>query len=120
MLKMKKIFLIFALFIAIMQISFPLGGEEVEIRQAAVGRLVRYAKIDTQSKEESELVPSTEKQFDLAKILLQELKDLGATDVRLDKEHCYVYATIPSNLPPDRAGRVPVIGFIAHMDVSFV
>ncbi len=76
---------------------------------------LRYVKIDTQSKEEfSDHVPSTEKQRDLAKLLYQELLDLGASDVRYDEEHSYVYAVIPSNQEKE----VPAIGFIAHMDTS--
>jgi tripeptide aminopeptidase len=115
---MKMALLIFVFGIVFIQLSFPQGEDEVEIRQAAVDRLIRYAKIDTQSKEESEQVPSTPKQFDLARILLVELQNLGVDDARLDKEHCYVYATIPSNLPEEEAARIPVIGFIAHLDVS--
>lgn len=78
-------------------------------------RFLKYIKIDTQSLEaNSEVVPSTEKQRDLAMLLTKELKDMGASDVRYDEEHCYVYAVIPSNLDKD----VPAIGFIAHMDTS--
>ena len=76
---------------------------------------LRYVKIDTQSREEySDHVPSTEKQRDLAKLLYQELVDMGASDVRYDEEHSYVYAAIPSNQEKE----VPAIGFIAHMDTS--
>lgn len=76
---------------------------------------LRYIKIDTQSREEfSDHVPSTEKQRDLAKLLYQELKDMGASDVRYDEEHSYVYAVIPSNQEKE----APAIGFIAHMDTS--
>lgn len=82
---------------------------------AVVENFLRYVKIDTQSSEESsEQVPSTERQRSLAKLLYQELTMLGAEDVRYDKEHCYVYAVIPSNM--DKT--VPAIGFIAHMDTS--
>lgn len=78
-------------------------------------RFIRYVKIDTQSREElSDQVPSTEKQRDLAKLLYRELIDMGASEVRYDEAHCYVYAVIPANL--DR--EVPAIGFIAHMDTS--
>lgn len=76
---------------------------------------LRYVKIDTQSREEfSDHVPSTEKQRNLAKLLYQELKDLGASEVRYDEEHSYVYAVIPSN----QEKKAPSIGFIAHMDTS--
>ena len=69
-------------------------------------KFIKYVKIDTQSREElSDKVPSTEKQRDLALVLSQELKEMGASQVRYDEEHSYVYA-------------VPAIGFIAHMDTS--
>lgn len=82
-------------------------------------KFLRYAKIDTQSQNEQETTPSTKKQFDLAKLLVKELKEMGIKDAEVD-EHCYVMATIPSNLPKsDPAyGKVPVIGFIAHVDTS--
>ena len=80
-----------------------------------VQNFLRYVKIDTQSREEfSDHVPSTEKQRNLAKLLYQELKDLGASEVRYDEEHSYVYAVIPSN----QEKKAPAIGFIAHMDTS--
>jgi tripeptide aminopeptidase len=115
---MKSALLVFIFFVYFMQTSFTQGEEEVNIQQAAVDRLIRYAKIDTQSKEDSDRVPSTLKQFDLARVLLKELQELGINDARLDEEHCYIYATIPSNLPRERSARIPAVGFIAHMDVS--
>jgi len=59
------------------------------------------------------------KQFDLQRMLLDELKQLGITDAELD-DNCYLMATIPSNLPPDHKafGKVPTIGFLAHVDTS--
>lgn len=84
---------------------------------AVIEKFLRYVKIDTQSREEhSQNVPSTDKQRVLAKLLFQELMDLGASDVRYDEEHSYVYAVIPSNL--DEKAKVPAVGFIAHMDTS--
>lgn len=80
-------------------------------------RFLRYVRIDTQSQEDVEEVPSTAKQFDLANLLLDELKALGLADARVDK-HCYVYATLPSNLPIDFPNKVPAVGFIAHLDTS--
>lgn len=74
-------------------------------------KFLRYVKIDTQSTSETDAVPSTKKQFDLARLLEQELLKLGAADVRVD-EHCYVWATVPAN---DETPR-PVIGLIAHLD----
>ncbi len=78
-----------------------------------LNRFLRYVQIDTQSDPESKTSPSTVKQFDLAKLLVEELRELGLSDVKLD-EHCYVYATLPGNV--DR--QVPVIGFIAHLDTT--
>ena len=87
-------------------------------KNALLERFLRYVKIDTKSDPESTTFPSSEKQFNLANVLYQELKDMGITDVTYDKEHCYVYATIPSNMDAEQAKNVPVIGFIAHMDTS--
>lgn len=81
-------------------------------------RFLRYVTIDTQSAEESDTFPSTRKQFDLADVLYEECRKLGMENLTYDREHCYVYASIPSNLPRDQADQIPVIGFIAHMDTS--
>ncbi|HAM35696.1 MAG TPA: peptidase T [Elusimicrobia bacterium] len=82
-------------------------------------RFLRYVKVDTQSKEDAEEYPSTAKQWDLLKMLAAELKDLGVEDVRLERSG-YVMASIPGNLPKtDKAyGKVPAVGFIAHVDTS--
>lgn len=87
--------------------------------ETALDRFIRYAKIDTQSKEESETYPSTPKQLVLLNLLVNELKAIGLTDAAID-EYGYVMATLPSNLPPSHpaAGRVPVVGLIAHVDTS--
>lgn len=74
---------------------------------------LRYVKIDTQSCEDAAGCPSTLKQLDLARLLCEELKTLGAQDVLMDA-HGYVTATIPS----DAGKQGPVIGLIAHMDTS--
>ena len=82
-----------------------------------IENFLRYVKIDTQSLEKySDKTPSTEKQRDLACLLRDELLEMGASNVRYDEEHCYVYAEIPSNLIIKK--RVPSIGFIAHIDTS--
>ncbi|HTB32747.1 MAG TPA: peptidase T [Bacteroidia bacterium] len=81
--------------------------------QAVLERFLRYVKIDTQSDPESPTIPSTEKQKNLAKVLLGELKTMGIADAELD-EYGYIYATIPSNT--DKI--VPVICFCSHMDTS--
>jgi tripeptide aminopeptidase len=82
--------------------------------QPIIDRFFRYVKIDTQSDPENEAVfPSTEKQWYLANLLVEELKEMGMEDVSID-EHAYVMATLPSNIDYE----VPTIGFIAHMDTS--
>jgi tripeptide aminopeptidase len=78
-------------------------------------RFLRYVKIDTQSAEDQDTVPSTKKQFDLANLLAKELKDLGVQNVRVS-EFGIVYGMVPGNLPDN--SKVPTIGFIAHMDTS--
>ena len=80
-----------------------------------IERFLNYVRIDTCSDEESSTSPSTAKQHDLAKLLVQELKDMGAQEIFYDTEHCYVYATVPASEGCENA---PVIGFIAHMDTS--
>src|SRR6187399_2103105 len=76
-------------------------------------RFLRYVKIDTQSDHDSTTHPTTEKQKDLGKILVEELKEMGIKDAELD-EYGYVYATIASNTNK----RVPVLCFCSHMDTS--
>ena len=80
-------------------------------------RFLRYVKIDTQSVEGAETYPSTEKQKDLLRLLVGELRELGLADAVMD-EHGYVFATLPSNLPPAEASRLPAIGFLSHVDTS--
>ncbi|HVW61272.1 MAG TPA: peptidase T [Puia sp.] len=76
-------------------------------------RFIRYAQIDTQSDPRSKSYPSTEKQKDLGRLLVQELQEMGIMDAVLD-EYGYVYATIPANTDK----QVPVICFCAHMDTA--
>ena len=78
-------------------------------------RFLKYVKIDTQSNEESNTSPSTDKQWNLAHLLVQELKSIGLNDAFVD-EHCYVYASLPSNITDGR--NIPTVGFIAHIDTS--
>ena len=84
-------------------------------KETALERFLRYVKIDTQSKDDVETVPSTEKQRNLATLLAKELKKLNVQNVRLS-EYGFVYAIIPGNLPDNTS--VPAIGFMAHMDTS--
>ncbi len=74
---------------------------------------IRYVQIDTQSDASSNTVPSTEKQKDLSRILVQELLAMGIKDAHLD-DLGYVYASIPSNTNKE----VPVICFCSHVDTS--
>lgn len=76
-------------------------------------RFIRYAKIDTQSNPDSDTCPSTMKQKNLGKLLVEELLAMGIKDAEMD-ELGYVYATIPSNT----SKQVPVICFCSHMDTS--
>jgi tripeptide aminopeptidase len=76
-------------------------------------RFLNYAKIDTQSNEGSKTCPSSEKQWNLARLLVKELKEIGLEDITID-DHAYIMATLPANTDK----KVPVIGFIAHMDTS--
>lgn len=76
-------------------------------------RFIGYCRIDSQSAE-NDRSPSTDTQFDMARRLVEELNEMGAANVRFDKEHCYVYAEVPSNTDKP----VPAVGFIAHMDTS--
>jgi tripeptide aminopeptidase len=85
----------------------PLLAEE------AVSRFLRYARIDTQSDEDSTTYPSTSKQLDLLHLLFAECRELGLEDVRCD-EFGYVTAAIPATVDHD----VPVIAFFAHVDTS--
>ncbi|MEG0853200.1 MAG: tripeptide aminopeptidase PepT, partial [Angelakisella sp.] len=74
---------------------------------------LRYVQIDTESVPDATCFPSSEKQFRLAELLVQELNAMGAADVRLD-DHCYVYACIPATTDK----KLPTLGFIAHMDTA--
>lgn len=78
-----------------------------------VNRFIKYARIDTQSDENSTQTPSTQKQFNLAKEVEKEALEMGLSDVSLD-DNGYLMATLPSN----SRKKIPVIGFIAHFDTS--
>lgn len=75
-------------------------------------RFLRYAKIDTMSDPKSEALPSTQIQFNLANILVEDLKKIGIEDAHVD-ENCYVMGSLKGNSP-----NAPKIGLIAHMDTS--
>lgn len=83
--------------------------------ETVIDRFLRYVQIDTCSDENSGSHPSTAKQHDLAGLLAQELEEMGAAEITYDREHCYVYATVPAS---DGCEDRPTVGFIAHMDTS--
>ena len=81
--------------------------------QKIIDRFISYVKIDTESDPNSNTTPSTKKQFDLAKVLVNELKTIGMQDVTMDKKG-YIMATLPSNVTHE----TPTIGFISHYDTT--
>jgi tripeptide aminopeptidase len=83
-----------------------------ELAPDALERFLRYVRIDTQSDPHSDTYPSTAKQLDLLRLLVDELRGLGLDDAEID-EHGYVTATVPATVDRD----VPTIGFLAHADV---
>lgn len=84
------------------------------LRDACLSRFLEYVAFDTQSDESSQTYPSTPKQLELLKHLANQLKSIGLEDATID-EHGYVFATIPAT---SKKARVPVVGFIAHVDTS--
>src|SRR4029079_15222557 len=83
--------------------------------ESVLARFLRYVAIDSRSAEDVDTVPSTLAQWDIARLLVGELRDLGAQDIRLS-DTCVVYASIPANV--DDPATIPVIGLIAHMDTA--
>ncbi|WP_276167652.1 peptidase T [Zobellia alginiliquefaciens] len=81
--------------------------------QNIIDRFLKYVKIDTQSDPNSKTTPSTEKQWYLADLLVEELLEIGMEEVSIDNK-AYITATLPSNINID----VPTIGFISHFDTS--
>jgi tripeptide aminopeptidase len=81
-----------------------------ELADDVLERFIRYVQVDTQSDDDSDTYPSTEKQLDLARMLVEELREAGAEDVELT-QHGYVFASVPGT-----AG--PTVGLIAHVDTS--
>lgn len=85
----------------------------MNIQEKVQERLIRYAKINTQSNEKMETTPTTEGQLELGKLLVDELQSIGMQDVQID-ENGYVMATLPANT----TASVPTIGFLAHVDTA--
>ena len=95
----------------------PIWTLDATQRRALLERFIRYVKIDTQSDENAACSPSTEKQKDLARLLVAELVAQGCSDATMaDSGH--VTATLPSNLLSGQpaTGKIPVLGFLAHLD----
>jgi tripeptide aminopeptidase len=84
-----------------------------QLAEDAAERFLRYVRIDTQSDEESDTYPSTEKQLDLLRLLRDELEQVGLADAAID-EHGYVTATVPATV----AHEVPTIAYFAHVDTA--
>ena len=78
-----------------------------------VEKFLQYVKIDTTSDSKSQSCPSSEIQWDLAKVIVKDLEEIGLVDISLD-ENGYIMGTLPSNTQKD----IPTIGFIAHMDTA--
>jgi tripeptide aminopeptidase len=92
----------------------PMSAElAAQLAEDAAERFLRYARIDTQSDEDSDTYPSTAKQLDLLRRLLDELHELGLEDAHIDG-HGYVTATIPATIEEE----VPTIAFFAHVDTA--
>ncbi|MGN7385883.1 peptidase T [Sporosarcina sp. SAFN-015] len=83
------------------------------MKEKLIERLTRYAKIDTQSDENSTSTPSTAGQWDLLHVLEKELAEIGMEEITLD-ENGYLFATLPANTDKD----IPTIGFLAHVDTA--
>lgn len=86
-------------------------------KEPVLDRFLRYVQIDTQSDEDSETFPSTEKQWTLLRMVHQEMGALGVEDAEIDR-YGYVTGTVPSNLSPDDSEKVPTIAFLAHVDTA--
>src|SRR5882672_10154884 len=84
-----------------------------QLAEDAAERFLRYVRIDTQSDEDPETYPSTAKQLDLLRLLLEEVRELGLEDAAID-EHGYVTGTLASTVGHD----VPAIAFFAHVDTA--
>ena len=80
-----------------------------------IDNFLQYIKIDTRSEDNTGTSPSTQKQHNLAKLLTGQLEAMGAAEITYDREHCYVYASIPASRGCEN---VPVLGLVAHMDTA--
>jgi tripeptide aminopeptidase len=92
--------------------DFYSDAQEMLANTSLVERFLEYVRIDTTSDEHSESCPSTERQFVLARLLVEQLAAAGLSDAAVD-EHCYVTATLPGNVDGGET-----VGLIAHLDTS--
>lgn len=93
------------------------GSDAAWMSADLLERFGRYTAVHTTSDPHNEACPSSPGQWELARVLQTELSALGLREVSLS-EHCYLRALLPGNLPPEPARKVPVIGFLAHLDTS--
>jgi len=84
-----------------------------QLKKSLLERFLRYIKIDTQSCDNPQCYPSTKKQFDLAHLLVAELREFGLKDACVDS-NCYVTATVAAT----QQGNGPIVGLMAHLDTS--
>lgn len=89
-------------------------GKEHSMYKNLVDRFIKYVKIETRSDETSDTIPSTQSQVEFAKILMEDLYDIGLDEIIYNENNGFVTATLPANI--DR--EVPTVGFIAHMDTA--
>lgn len=90
-----------------------MGYQMSDLDRELEERLIRYARIDTQSDASSPSSPSTERQFDLLHLLAEELQEIGADDVQLTE-----YGVVLASIPATAAGDLPVMGWLAHVDTA--
>ena len=86
----------------------------LSLQDRLMSRFLRYAAVTTQSKSGTGVIPSTSGQWDLARLLMQDISELGVVDVTID-EHAVVVGRLPARLPEGHCP-VPVVGWVTHMD----
>ncbi|MEM7129784.1 MAG: peptidase T [Chloroflexota bacterium] len=89
----------------------------MSMKEDITQRFLRYVQVDTQSDESSSDVPSSSNQLDLLNILIEELHEMGASDVKLS-DYGVVFATVPATIPSASPPSVPTVAFLAHVDTA--
>lgn len=89
------------------------------MKETLLDRFIKYVKMDTQAVPETGKIPSSPGQLELAKIVVEDLKNAGVVDIKLTDQG-YIYGTIPSNIPAGHPanGKVPTLGFVSHLDTA--